>query len=395
MTTNTTSGRAERLRQLVCVRSYADSNGIGLESVPMDEVGTGPGAVDVVGRVEAALDEVPSWVDDPQEYRRALKVLLRETEKTALRMDAGAETPDDDADAVVLEAVVRADGTRPSLFVQDDQVDDKLPLVGQWAADLVASRKPLRHVIKAVGRIQPDNATGRNFFGTGWVVDTDKGLVLTNLHVLEAMWKRLGHLMRQTRTGFEVLGGAYIDFAAESGRDRTNRCRIVAATPSGVDGKDFARLDAAVLRIEPENGGKVPAAIPVSGNPDGPQGSLASHCVVGYPGPPPYTSGTTNGVDWAWVNATLFGNRYGVKRLAPGNTHRPLGSFAPKDPEKWVFGHDCTTLGGNSGSPLLAWKESTPAAFGLHFAGATADTNCAHAISACAKQLRALGVPVQ
>ena len=40
-----------------------------------------------------------------------------------------------------------------------------------------------------------------------------------------------------------------------------------------------------------------------------------------------YESGTIEGVDWAWVTRTLFGNVYGVKRLAPGMTHRPLGSL--------------------------------------------------------------------
>jgi V8-like Glu-specific endopeptidase len=71
-------------------------------------------------------------------------------------------------------------------------------------------------------------------------------------------------------------------------------------------------------------------------------------------------------------------------------THRPLGSL-PGDKRRWVFGHDATTLGGNSGSPALAWTDS---AFGLHFAGRSIDTNCAHAVSAITTELRALGVPI-
>ena len=115
--------------------------------------------------------------------------------------------------------------------------------------------------------------------------------------------------------------------------------------------------------------------------------------MVGFPGPPPFTTGVHEGVDWTWVNTTLFGNRYGVKRLAPGNAHKPLGSLQG-DQRGWVFGHDPTTLGGSSGSPIFGWLDAAPAAFGLHFAGASVDTNCAHAFAACAEALQGIGVPV-
>jgi hypothetical protein len=156
-----------------------------------------------------------------------------------------------------------------------------------------------------------------------------------------------------------VFDGAFVDFAAESGSADVRRYRVVEATPSQVNGTNFARLDAAVLRIEPLPDGPqdVPDALTVSADPDGPLGHLASYCIVGYPAQPVYESGTIEGVDWAWVTRTLFGNVYGVKRLAPGMTHRPLGSL-PGDKRRWVFGHDATTLGGNSGSPALAWTDS-------------------------------------
>jgi len=59
-----------------------------------------------------------------------------------------------------------------------------------------------------------------------------------------------------------------------------------------------------------------------------------------------------------------------------------------------VFGHDPTTLGGSSGSPVFNWLDAAPGSFGLHFAGASVDTNIAHAVAACATELRAIGVPV-
>jgi hypothetical protein len=389
------------LRSLVAARSVADREGIPVESVDQDEAEVAPPrAGDVTGRVEAALastlDRVPpDEVGDPREFRRALEVLLRETQRVARKLDDDPGAPLTPTETAVFEAVIRTDGTRPSLLVRGDAVDPQHPLAGDWSGTLAATRDALRGRIRAVGRVEPANATARSFFGTGWVVDAGAGLVLTNLHVLEAMWRRLSHRMEPSGTGFRVLGGAFVDFAGESGSARTNRFRVVEARPSGVDGPGFARLDAAVLRIEPTDGGQPdpPAAIPVLADLDGPHGNLASFCVVGFPGPPPYTGGMHEGVDWTWVNMTLFGNRYGVKRLAPGIAHRPLGSLGG-DSRGWVFGHDPTTLGGSSGSPILNWLEAAPGGFGLHFAGASVDTNVAHAVVICAEELRAIGVSV-
>ena len=54
----------------------------------------------------------------------------------------------------------------------------------------------------------------------------------------------------------------------------------------------------------------------------------------------------------------LFGTRLGVKRAAPGEvTHTRVGSF----------NHDCTTLGGNSGSPIVSQDDA--ALIGVHADG--------------------------
>lgn len=390
------------LRGLVVGRTIADRRGESLESIDLDKAATArPSADDVTGRVDASLADIldrvpPDEVGDPREFRLALEILLRETARAARKLDDDPDAPLTADESAAFEAVIRTDGTRPSLLVRDDAVDPNHPLAGDWRDTLDGTRDTMRDLIRAVGRIEPANATSRSYFGTGWVVDAGAGLVLTNLHVLEAMWRRLANRMEPTERGFRIRDGAFIDFAAESGSSRTNRFRIVEAVPSGVDGPRFARLDAAVLRIEPTDGGEPdpPAAIPILPDFDGPRGNLSSFCVVGFPGPPRFTGGLHEGVDWAWVNATLFGNRYGVKRLAPGIAHKPIGSFAD-DPRGWVFGHDLTTLGGNSGSPVLSWLNPPQGGFGLHFAGASVDTNLAHAVAACATELRAIGVPVK
>jgi len=383
---------AERLRRLVTERSWADRAGVTLESVPLEEAAP-PGAAEVTGRVEQAARHLAERQDvDDRDFRQALDLWLRTTDRAARRLDNNPDAPLPPDEVYALEAVVRADGTRPSLLVRSGVVDPVQPLAAGWTGQLAAAGDRLTRAVAAIGRVEPTHPSGSDFFGTCWVVDDRNGLVLTNRHVLDAMVERLPHAVARTTAGFRVFDGAFVDFAAESGSADVRRYRIVEATPSQVYGTDFARLDAAVLRIEPLPDGPqdVPDALTVSADPDGPLGRLASYCIVGYPAQPVYASGTIEGVDWAWVTRTLFGNVYGVKRLAPGMTHRPLGSL-PGDKRRWVFGHDATTLGGNSGSPALAWTDS---AFGLHFAGRSIDTNYAHAVSAITTELRALGVPI-
>ena len=380
-----------RLRSLIGARTRRS----GRET--LESLDAPPRPDDVLAHVDETMRRVPeSDMGDPLEYRRALAIFMRRAEGALRKLDANPDAPLDRGDTLALEAVIRTDGTRPSLLVRESAVDPDHALAGDWRETLAATRETLRERIAAIGRIEPANAAASNFFGTGWLVDAAAGLVLTNLHVLEAMWRRLPNAMIRNDTGFRILpGAAFIDFVAESGSLAVNRFPIVEARPSGIDGGGFERLDVAVLKIgDAPPDARLPAAIPVVADLDAARGGSASFCAVGYPGRPPFTAGVHEGIDWVWVNTTLFGGRYGVKRLAPGVVHKPLGAF-PDDPQIWIFGHDATTLGGSSGSPILAWQANQRGAFGIHFAGASVDTNCAHAIAECRDTLEQLGVPVR
>ena len=250
----------DRLRRLLVARTRADEAGVGLESVPVDEAAP-PGTADVTGRVEAAIErQLADGADvDPRDFRAALDVLLRTTARATRRLDDDPEAPLDAEELAALETVVRADGTRPSLLVRDGTVDAGDPLATQWTSDVSGAGEPLRRAIAAVGRVEPAGATGSSFFGTCWVVDRTAGLALTNLHVLHAMRKRLPHAIARAGSGFRVFDGAFVDFRAESDSTDTHRFRVVEAFPSGVEGQDFARLDAAVLRLQPLSDGPTAA----------------------------------------------------------------------------------------------------------------------------------------
>lgn len=354
---------------------------------------------DVLGQIEDVLGRMPdNEVPDPAAFRRALTLLLREGEGPIRRYVTEPQRAPSPADRMALEAVIQTDGTRPSLMLRDGRADPEHPLARDWAdtlrsvetSDLICQRA------LAVGAVDAtDPAKRRPYYGTAWLVDAGTGLCITNLHVLLALRQDLGHLfIPGAKPGsFRVRPGVLVDFSRESNRLDRPPFHVVEATASGIDGDGFRRLDLATLRLEPISAEQqLPLPIPVRADMDVPQGRR-SFCTIGYPGPPDSMTKSDDRVDWGWVVKTLFGGTFGVKRLAPGMKYRDLGSLAD-GPERWVFGHDATTLSGSSGSPLLDWTQGG-AAVGLHFAGNTLETNVAHALAQCRNRLRALGVPIQ
>jgi hypothetical protein len=356
-----------------------------------------PQTDDVLSRVDKVLQKMPSEdVPDRDEFERAYKIFMSQAEPALRKLDKDPTAALDHGEMLCLEAVIKVDGTRPTLLVRDDTIDPEHPLAGAWRDTFYSVRDSMRQIAAAVGRIGPANASASRYFGTGWLVDGQKGLILTNLHVLTGMQMTIPEAMTRTAGGFRFdKDSVIIDFAAEANSLVTKSLPLVEATvPSGIEGSGLLGLDLAVFRIADVAGNiQLPQAIPVSTDLAGPTGQMSSFCLIGFPGRPQETSGTVGGVDWDWVNGTLFGNRYGVKRIAPGIAHRPLGTVAG-DTRRWAFGHDATTLGGSSGSPVLAWRDSDFAGFGIHFGGTTIKENLAHAMGQCRDRLVQLGVPV-
>lgn len=347
-----------------------------------------PHADDLIDEVEQATRNVET---DDRHRTEALQVLAKVTESAISKIRKSATTQLNDDELLAFEAIVRADGTRPSLIFQQGVVPETAKFIGQWKESIVAAQSRISEIARATGRIQPANGGPRNYFGTGFLIDRDRGLVLTNRHVVEQIYNRNSVSMDRSSRGpgvqrFRVFDGLTVDFDGEAERDE-NRCpatvtelRILektAATP-------FAAMDLAVLRVEfEEESFAPPNAIKLAhNNVFETAAGVHSICLVGFPGRP--RTDVASPIDWGWVDQELFGETYGIKRLAPGLVHISAGAFVG-DASKWVFGHDASTLGGSSGSPACAWLDGGRS-FGIHFSGVHADTNRAHGFSTNAAQ---------
>lgn len=325
------------------------------------------------------------------EWNRARDMFLKNAGETLAR--AISASPLAHRDIFVMEAIVHADGSRPSFALRNGEVAKNEPFIGDWRGEVAAGAAAGSiEMAQAVGRIQPMGGHASRFAGTGTLFDRDEGLVLTNFHVIEHARERYGVKLEPVTGGFRVHGELEIDFDGEADSDDENRFRIVEVRYPDCHGAVFAGLDAAVCRIAPyEAGGE--AALPLtqaklSAARTYLTGAIRSLALVGFPAPPAFDHPE---VDWRWVTDTLFGNRFGVKRLAPGEFKDKVGTH-PDDTKRIAIGHDATTFGGASGSLVTSWLDDETPAFALHFGGQTRLSNYALAFARARAKLEGVGV---
>lgn len=243
-----------------------------------------------------------------------------------------------------LEAIVQRVG-RPPLLIRNDLVD--LVDLVDFPPETGPMIKGIEPFVGSVGRVEFLNHS-MSWGGTGWVIAEDGStrLVATNRHVAKLVARRTatgaGTFLRSPVSGSRY--GMNLDFHEEVGSvaadARPFRVREVVYLA------DDAAPDVALLRIE---GSDLPSALPLATEPAR-TGQVVA--VIGYP-----AFDSRNNAD---DQARYFADLYDVKRCAPGKIMQELSGVT-------TLRHDCTTLGGNSGSPLIRLEDRK--VVGLHFAG--------------------------
>jgi endonuclease G len=254
-----------------------------------------------------------------------------------------------DAIGLGFEAIVRQVG-RPSLLVQNGTVQ----LAGtadDFPENLAAHLPRIEAAFARVGRIDLVNHR-MQWAGTAWLFG-EPGLAVTNRHVAELFAGRHG-----TR-GFGFLVnpvagvtyGAKVDFLEEYGRSTLAQVCVTAIRYLAAPGEP----DLALLELAADT----PLPDPMELAPEEAQQEL----LVGVIGYPAYDSRN----DAADI-ARYFGDIFNKKRFAPGFVTQAFDGTAR-------LMHDCTTLGGNSGSVVLDLASGK--VVGLHFAGSYLEGNYA------------------
>jgi S1-C subfamily serine protease len=246
-----------------------------------------------------------------------------------------------------LEAIVALVG-RPPLFIQNGRLQADLGV--EWQ-HLDAKRPQLEQTFASVGRIEVTGHASLDWVGTGFLVA--ENVIMTNRHVALEFCARV-----RGRWRFQQGMSARIDYVEEFGALASAEFALTSVI--GV----HENFDLALFRVERSSGQAltVPSPLPLATQPPS---SLAGHQVyaVGYPA----WDGRRN--DPVEMHR-IFQNRYDVKRCQPGTITRA--------PMSGVFVHDCSTLGGNSGSCVIDLE--TFRVLGLHFGGRYLQGNVAVAL---------------
>jgi hypothetical protein len=356
-------GGAESSAQITVEKARENLRGSGLRDLQ-----------DLAKKVFDALDAEGGGLEGAGQRRSVLEA----SERVVRSVLAGQEYTLTPEDRVTLEALVKLKD-RPALRVVNGGVDPTDPLFGEWGGSLFAVPE-LPELTGAVGRID----AGGEHIGTGFLIAAD--IIMTNRHVLEALAEEVRGPARST---WVFIGGEpTVDFSETA--DGTARFRITEVIAAGADPTqglvDFAHLDMALLKVETTNaqGHKLPKPIaPIKDRPELIQ--KGEFFAIGFPARPSTSSmmdpktGTFS-AEVAKRLAQIFNLKFGRKYLSPGAVAQPRGTVAD-DPHSWVFAHDATTLGGNSGSCAIRIMDPLGVA-GLHFGGATLTANYAHDLAA-------------
>jgi hypothetical protein len=224
-----------------------------------------------------------------------------------------------------LELIVRL--MRPSLLSTNRVIED-LPPEASNLEGWDAFRTKIRPCLYSVGRVDDGGGTG---IGTGFLVSPR--LLVTNTHVLDLL-----------SNGTRVLerGQASVRFKREFNAIPDERpveiVKVIAVHET---------LDLSLLEVDPVALDADRTVLPMAPA-DAAQGDTI--VVLGYP----QNDSARNPL----FVSSIFGNRFGVKRAAPGEVIAAESSR---------FYHDCSTLGGNSGSPVVSLK--TGELVGVHRSG--------------------------
>jgi hypothetical protein len=276
--------------------------------------------------------------------RQAIEKLARDGANTHLTEEEG----------IALEAIVLPMG-RPAILIQEGSF---FPAPGAWKDPLEQHRKEIENVFHGVGRIEVEGHPAIDWVGTGWLAAP--GVIMTNRHVaLE----------------FATADGAGWKFTPEMRAWTDFNEELSAAQPRNMDLTGIIGIhpDFDLALLSCESGNATP--LPISG-----RGTTAGAkvYVVGYPA----SDSRRNDPD---EMQRIFAGIYNVKRLQPGEVREVGGSR---------FMHDCSTLGGNSGSCVV--DLGTSEVVGLHFGGRYLHGNHAVALWELADDplLRSAGVTV-
>lgn len=251
----------------------------------------------------------------------------------------------------VPEKVVLQQG-RPSLYVRGDSYEE--PALDTWNERLANARQSIQRVLPSVGRVELRNHPTFDWNGTAWMIGPS--VMVTNRHVAMLFAERRNsHFVFRANPSGRIIKAA-VDLKEEHGLPDERELTIREILHIEEDRSDCP--DIAFIKVDIPDDGLPLEPIPLATSEPDSQDLVA---VIGYPSFDPD--------ELPSVARRIFEGVYAVKRLSPGMI------INPNESDSFSFTHDCTTMGGSSGSVVISL--TTGEALGLHYAGVSRAANYA------------------
>lgn len=300
--------------------------------------------------------------------------------ESALNKTAGGAPPSNltDLEVAALEAVIEVTG-RPAMRYSNGLVQMPPADLGdndRWRVLIATVRSKINRASASVGRVSfvgPSGAVEHS--GTGWRTAGD--LVVTNRHVARELMVQPDAPPASWR--IDASKRPHIDFAATDAAAAAQRFEIAELFYCAEEG-DF---DVAFLRVT-SGAEALPPPLNLDWSPEALGSEGAGEAAPRFRGREVYVVGHPYRRRGSELTASVFGQADGGKRWSPGLvTDLPAG--------KPFLEHDCSTLGGNSGSCVLT--AAGHAVVGIHFAGLDVDEETGRGRANRALALARLGEP--
>ena len=317
----------------------------------------------------AEMDSAPT--DDVKTaFKRSTRSLSKDSDqaRNGLRALVGGRPEDLSSDqAIGLEAIVLP-RYRPVIDVING--DFHTPPNPWTHLGSATARENLVRVIPSIGRIEVPKHPKLPYAGTGFVVG--EGIIMTNRHVAEIFATGLGRQEIEFQSG----QSASMDFRRE----------VVPSAPVLLEVDDVLMIhpqfDMALLRVRGLSNQHPILTLDVSEPRDLAENDVV---VIGYPAQDPRNDQE--------LQNQVFRGIYDVKRIQPGKlkTSQRIKDHYHNDVD--TVTHDCSTLGGNSGSAVIDLE--TGKVIALHFAGKYLKANYAVPMRELAKDPRVAATEIK
>jgi hypothetical protein len=332
-----------------------------LETVPdlgalAEQLRTDPGEVipppakvrALVGTARLFGDQRPEHMTAELERERAELLQFARQAVEKLRQGRGLAVPltaEEQRGAAAMVTFI----TRPALLVQNGTFVEPPAM---WKEDLDRRKSLIERTLRSVGRIEIEGDPLHPWVGTGWVVAD--GLLITNRHVVKVFAAPVSQAAGETRWRIREGLRARIDFGEEwqSAADPDGRSTFDVPAEEPIRVHPVHDLALVPVKRTSRGGTPLPERLLLAANGDALVEGTKVY-VAGYP------AVDDRGRELSSMYR-LFASIFDVKRLQPGQIMQVL-------PETGTLLHDCSTLGGNSGSCVVDLRTGRVA--GLHYAG--------------------------